>query len=170
MMRAALVTAGLWAAAVAAVPAAQAVPVIEDTAYLIGACWDPAQPVEERPETLTYLCDHTSTMREMTWTAWGPDGAAGTGIDDAVECQPNCAEGRRLVNPIAVHAWNPRPVEGCPADVWFYSDYTVAYPEGVPPWVQPGTSWDENVDYILLDGVPAVHFKNQRPLSCTPNP
>jgi hypothetical protein len=173
MTRAAVLVATVLSVAVTGVPAAQAVPLSEvEPAYLIGACWDPAQPVEQKPATLVYLCDHTSVMREMTWTSWGPDGATGTGIDDAVECQPNCAEGTRLANPIRVHAWNPQPATaaGCPAGVQFYTDFTVAYPEGVPPWVQPGTSWTEDVDYIVLDGMPAVHFKNQHPLSCTPNP
>ncbi|MDT5110635.1 MAG: hypothetical protein QOE20_2525, partial [Mycobacterium sp.] len=35
------------------------------------------------------------------------NGAKGTGTDSSIECQPNCANGTRLTNPIAVHAWNP---------------------------------------------------------------
>ena len=62
----------------------------DTTAYLIGACWDPSQPVDQRPATLVYGCDKSSVMEDMTWTAWGADGAEGTGIDSAVECQPNC--------------------------------------------------------------------------------
>jgi hypothetical protein len=141
-----------------------------DTAYLIGACYDPSQPVVEKPATLVYGCDRSSVMEGMTWTSWGAEGATGTGIDNAVECQPNCATGARLANPIIVHAWNPAPAStpGCPAGVEFYTDYTVAYPEGVPPWVKPGTSWTEDVDFIDIEGKPAVHFKNQGPFTCTP--
>ena len=144
----------------------------DTTAYLIGACWDPSQPVDQRPATLVYGCDKSSVMEDMTWTAWGADGAEGTGIDSAVECQPNCAEGAHLSNPIVVHAWNPQPAAtpGCPDGVQFFGDYTVAYPQGVPPWVKPGTSWTEDVDYVYIDNMPAVHFKNQGPLSCTPVP
>jgi hypothetical protein len=153
-------------------PAAGAEPPDADTAYLIGACYDPTQPVEEKPATLVYGCDNSSVMEDMAWTSWGAEGANGTGIDKAVECQPNCAEGKQLSNPIIVHAWNPKPAAtpGCPTGVEFYSDYTVAYPEGVPPWVKPGTSWTEDVDYIYLDGLPAVHFTNQGPYSCTALP
>ncbi|OBF11361.1 hypothetical protein [Mycobacterium sp. ACS4331] len=171
MIRAALIAAGTCTLAVSGLAPASADPDASgETAYLIGACYDPSQPVTERPATLVYGCDHSSVMTDMTWTSWGADGATGTGIDDAVECQPNCAQGARLSNPIVVHAWNPQPpaAAGCPDGVQFYTDFTVAYPEGVPPWVQPGTSWTEDVDFIRLDGVPAVHFKNQGPLTCTP--
>jgi hypothetical protein len=145
-------------------------PAAGDTAYLIGACWDPSQPVEQQPARIVYGCDLSSVMENMSWSSWGADGASGTGTDNAVECQPNCAEGRRLFNPIIVHAWNPLPADkpGCPAGVEFYSDFTVAYPEAVPPWVKPGTSWTDGVDYTYVDGLPAVHFSSQGPLSCTP--
>jgi len=140
--------------------------------YMIGRCYDPSQPVTEKPATVLYNCDGTSTMENMTWTAWGADGATGTGIDNSVECKPDCAQGPRLVNPIVVHAWNPKaPSEiGCPAGVQFYSDLTVAYPKGVPPWVQPGSTWSDSVAYTTIDGMPAVHFTDQGPHSCTPLP
>jgi hypothetical protein len=163
--------AGIAAFALACSPSAAADPPAPgSTAYLIGACYDPSQPVQEQPTTIVYGCDNSSVMQDMTWTSWGADGATGTGIDNAVECQPNCAQGRRLSNPILVHAWNPLPPNesGCPAGVDFYTDYTVAYPEGVPPWVKPGTTWTDGVDYIYLDGLPAVHFSKQKPFSCTP--
>ncbi len=142
----------------------------ESTQYLLPFCYDPSQPVAERPQRVVYGCDATSVMENMTWTAWGVDGARGTGTDDAVECQPNCAQGPRLSNPIVVHAWNPLPAQepGCPGHVLFYSDVTVAYPAGVPPWVVPGTTWTSGVDYTYVDGMPAVHFSGQHPYSCTP--
>ena len=142
------------------------------TSYLIGPCFEPSQPVQEKPSTVVYGCDHTSVMESMSWTTWGADGATGAGVDNAIECQPNCAQGRRLTNPIVVHAWNPLPpsTPGCPAGVDFYRDFTVAYPEGVPPWVKPGTSWTEDVAYTYVDGMPAVHFSNQEPFSCAPAP
>lgn len=170
-----------WVAATAGVlvlgspltPTAAAEPSPMDaTGYFIGTCYDPGQPVQDQPETVVYGCDHSSVMEAMTWSTWGADGATGTGMDNAIECQPNCAQGTRLRNPIIVHAWNPLPpnIPGCPEGVDFYTDYTVAYPEGVPPWVQPGTSWAEDVAYIYVDGLPAVHFFNQGPYSCTPEP
>jgi hypothetical protein len=160
---AAVMTALSWTAA----PPAAADP---PTANLIGACWDPSQPVDEKPATIVYGCDNSSVMQDMTWSSWDATGATGTGTDNAVECQPNCAQGQRLFNPIIVHAWNPLPPNkfGCPGGVDFYSDYTVAYPDTVPPWVKPGTSWSADVDYVYVDGLPAAHFKNQGPFSCTP--
>ena len=162
------ITTGVLALAGLGLPAAASAqpPATQQFAF----CYDPTQPGVERPPTVVYGCDHSSVMENMTWTAWGADGATGTGIDNAVECQPNCAQGRRLSNPIVVHAWNPAPAEqpGCPAGVEFYRDVTVAYPAGVPPWVQPGTSWTEDVSYLFVDGLPAVHFSNQTPYSCLP--
>ncbi len=156
----------------APVAAADPSPAPGSVAYMIGRCYDPSQPVTERPATVEYICDSTSIMENMTWTSWGPDGANGTGTDNSLECQPDCAQGPRLINPIVVHAWNPKaPITtGCPPDVQFYSDLTVAYPKGVPPWIKPGTSWSNTVDYITIDGMPAVHFTNQGPRSCTPLP
>jgi hypothetical protein len=164
-----LAVVGLAAAPMPATAAGDP-PAPGSTAYLIGACYNPSQPVLEKPATIVYGCDQSSMMRDMTWTSWDADGAIGSGTDIAVECQPNCAEGQRLFNPIIVHAWNPLPpkTRGCPAGVDFYSEYTVAYPQGVPPWVKPGTSWTDDVDYTYIDGMPAVHFKNQGPFSCTP--
>lgn len=167
MIRAAVITATAVMAAcgLTASPVALADPA---TTYMFGACFTPDQPVLEQPVTIMYGCDGTSSMQDMTWTSWGADGATGTGTDNSVQCQPNCAQGQRLLNPIIVHAWNPLPPKtpGCPAGVDFYSDYTVAYPQGVPPWVKPGTSWAADVDYVYVDGMPAVHFKTQGPLSC----
>lgn len=151
-------------------PQAAAEPAADGTIFMIGKCFDPSQPVEQRPDTVVYNCEDTGIMRDMTWTSWGADGATGTGTDYSVECQPNCAEGALLVNPIVVHAWNPLPPEatGCPAGVEFYSDITIAYPQGVPPWIQPGTTWSPGTDFVTVDDMPAVHFSNEKPWSCAP--
>ena len=136
--------------------------------YLIGKCWDPGMAVEQEPTTLKYNCDGTAAMENMIWTSWGADGANGTGTDNAVECQPNCAQGQRLFNPIVVHAWNPRPAEGCPPYLQFYSDITIAYPQGVPPWIKPGTQWSPDTAFTYVDGMPAVHYTDQGTQSCAP--
>lgn len=140
--------------------------------YLIGKCWDPSQPVTVQPTQVKYNCDGTSVMENMQWTSWGPDGAIGTGTDNSVQCQPNCAMGPRLINPIVVRAWNPRPAtdEGCPANLQFYSDITVAYPQGVPPWIRPGEQWSPDTSFITVDNMPAVYFVDQGPQSCAPAP
>jgi hypothetical protein len=105
----------------------------------------------------------------MIWTSWGADGAHGTGTDSAVECRPNCAEGARLFNPIVVHAWNASAPTSpaCPPNVRFYSDLTIAYPHGAPPWINPGTTWSPGTDFVTIDGMPAVHYSGLTP-TCAP--
>lgn len=139
------------------------------TAYAIGKCVDPNQPVPQRPAEFDYNCDATGVMQDMVWTSWDRDGARGSGTDASIECQPNCAQGARLTNPIVVHAWNPLPPSSieCPQAVEFYSDLTIAYPKGVPPWIMPGTTWDDGTDFVTIDGMPAVHFSDLKP-NCRP--
>ncbi|RDH76429.1 hypothetical protein DVS77_22060 [Mycolicibacterium moriokaense] len=139
------------------------------TTYLIGKCYDPSQPPVQRPESFAYNCDNTGVMADMTWTEWGADGARGTGTDRSVECQPSCAEGATLVNPILVHAWNPvtAPSPACPPDVKFYTDMTIAYPAGVPPWITPGATWSPGTDFVTIGGLPTVHYSQLTP-TCAP--
>ena len=150
-------------------PAATADPQPGTTVFAIGKCFDPGLPAQQRPERFDYNCNNTGVMEDMTWTSWGVDGAEGSGIDSSVECQPNCAQGTRLTNPIVVHAWNPLPSSavGCPSDIQFYSDLTIAYWDGVPPWITPGTSWDDGTDFVTVDDMPAVHFSDLKP-DCQP--
>lgn len=169
MIRSFAIAAGVVAllgtsATAAAEPADQDV-----TTYAIGKCFDPAQGAVEHPATFDYNCNTTGVMKDMTWSEWGADGARGTGTDSSVECQPNCAQGPTLVNPIVVHAWNPvaSTSAACPGDVKFYSDMTIAYPKGVPPWIQPGTTWTPGTDFVTVDGMPAVHFSDLNP-TCAP--
>src|SRR3954470_719884 len=153
-------------ALVGSAPTASADPVEQDAPiYAIGKCYDPARPPIQRPETFEYNCDNTGVMQDMTWSAWGSDGAHGTGTDSSVECQPNCAQGATLVNPIVVHAWNPEtsPNAACPQDIKFYSDMTIAYPKGAPPWINPGTTWSPGTDFVTVDGMPAVHYTELAP-------
>jgi hypothetical protein len=77
-------------------------------------------------------------MEQMTWSAWGVDGARGTGTDSAIECKPSCAEGTGLFNPIVVHAW-----------------------------IQPGSTWSPGTEFVTVDDMPAVHFSGLTP-ACAP--
>ena len=149
---------------------ASADPAEQDTTiFAIGKCYDPSQPPVQRPASFAYNCDTTGVMQDMTWSSWGADGARGTGTDSSVECKPNCAEGTRLLNPIVVHAWNPvtSTSPACPPDVKFYSDLTIAYPKGAPPWIKPGTTWSPGTDFVTVDDMPAVHFSGLTP-TCAP--
>jgi hypothetical protein len=150
-------------------PEATAAPLPASTVFAIGKCFDPSQPAPQRPNRFDYNCDGTGVMEDMTWASWGADGAKGTGTDASIECQPNCAQGPLLTNPIVVHAWNPLPASDamCPSDVAFYSDLTIAYPKGVPPWIIPGTTWDDGTTFVTIDGMPAVRFSGLQP-NCAP--
>jgi hypothetical protein len=123
----------------------------------------------QRPARFDYNYDGTGVLQDMTWTTWGVDGANGTGTDSSTECKPNCAQGTRLTNPVVVHAWNPlTPTSAlCPEGVSFYSDLSVAYPKGVPPWIKPGTTWDVGTDFVTIDGMPSVHVSELKP-KCRP--
>jgi hypothetical protein len=151
-------------ATAAAEPAGQ-----DGTTYAVGKCYDPDKPPVAQPVTFEYNCDRTGVMKDMKWTAWGADGAEATGTDSSVECRPNCAQGRTLVNPIVVHAWNPvsAPSAACPRGVKFYTDMTIAYPKGSPPWIRPGTTWSPGTDFVTVDGMPAVHYSELTP-TCGP--
>ncbi len=148
---------------------AVAEPAHDGSIYAIGKCYDPNQPPVQRPVSFAYNCNTTGVMQDMTWSAWGADGARGTGTDSSVECKPNCAEGTTLVNPIVVHAWNPvaSPSAACPPNMKFYTDLTIAYPEGAPPWISPGTTWSAGTDFMTVDGMPAVHYSDLTP-TCEP--
>jgi hypothetical protein len=157
-------TAGLVAALFAG-PGQATADTVGGPLYAIGKCYDATQAPEQRPAAFAYNCDQTGVMQDMTWSSRDSEGANGSGTDSSVECQPNCAEGTRVFNPIAVHAWNPQSpaTPGCPSDVQFYSDMTIAYPDGVPPWINPGTTWDTGTDFVTVNGKPAVHFSGLTP-------
>jgi hypothetical protein len=149
---------------------ASADPPEQDAAnFAIGKCYDPNNPPVPRPTSFEYNCNNTGVMQDVTWSSWGADGARGTGTDSSVECKPNCAQGARLVNPIVVHAWNPvtSPSPSCPRDVKFYTDMTIAYPKGAPPWINPGTNWSPGTDFVTVENMPAVHFSELTP-TCAP--
>jgi hypothetical protein len=150
-------------------PVGAAEPQSETAVYAIGKCFDLAMPPPQRPTRFDYNCDGTGVLQDMMWTTWGVDGAKGTGTDSSIECKPNCAQGTRLTNPVVVHAWNPLAPNSalCPSGVRFYSDLSIAYPEGAPPWIKPGTTWDEGTDFVTIDGMPAVHFSELKP-NCRP--
>jgi hypothetical protein len=169
MIRTLTIAASAVAVFAASVPASADPAQQDSTTYAIGKCYDPGQPPQQRPASFAYNCDNTGVMGDMAWSTWGAGGARGTGTDSSVECQPNCAQGATLVNPIVVHAWNPvsSASAACPRDVKFYSDLTIAYPKGAPPWITPDTTWSPGTDFVTVDGMPAVHFSELSP-TCEP--
>jgi hypothetical protein len=92
----------------------------------------------------------------MSWSAWGPHGADGTGTAVFKICDPNCAAGYQLTDPVVVHAWNaqpPRPDAICQAGLKIFADMILAFPKDGPP----PTAQKMNTQY---NGMPAVHYVN----------
>jgi hypothetical protein len=135
------------------------------TTYAIAKCITADQPAQPEPVRFDYNCDGSGVLQDMVWTSWDGKGANGKGTDNSLECQPNCAQGTRLTNPVVVHAWNPKPATSptCPRGFLFYADMTIAYPDDAPPWIKPDTTWDEGTAFVTVDGMPAVHYSNMKP-------
>jgi hypothetical protein len=53
------------------------------------------------------------------------------------------------------HAWNALPATdpASPQSVSFYTDMTVAHPNGAP-WIKPGSSWGDGTDFVTVDRKP----------------
>jgi hypothetical protein len=134
------------------------------TYYMFGRCFGPSDLIQFRPATVVYGCDSTGIMEKMTWVNWGPDVADGGGTDDSTDCVPSCAQGKRYYNPVVVHAWNPKPA-GCRANILFWADFVIAYPQGTPPDLGPRRNGYDS-EFIQYDGMPAVHYFNQTARSC----
>jgi hypothetical protein len=75
-------------------------------------------------------------LKNMSWKAWGADGADGTGVIAANTCAADCASGPVVEHPVVVHAQKPEVAPGsshCPANVQFYSEVVIAFPKDSPP-------------------------------------
>ncbi|WP_430918899.1 hypothetical protein [Mycobacterium colombiense] len=126
--------------------------------FAIPGCYNPSVPPVARPKKLNVLgCASVAVaLQDMSWTSWGPQGADGTGTAVFKLCDPNCAAGSQLTEPVVVHAWNPQPPRReaiCQSGLEIYADMILAFPKGVPP----PTVQKMNTQY---NGEPAVHFAN----------
>ena len=64
--------------------------------------WDCGSLVNQ-PESITLTCaDGGELIHSITWTTWTSRSASGTGIYSINLCNPNCAEGQRLEEPVEV--------------------------------------------------------------------
>jgi hypothetical protein len=64
--------------------------------------WDCGSLVNQ-PESITLTCaDGGELIHSITWTIWTSRSASGTGIYSINLCNPNCAEGQRLEEPVEV--------------------------------------------------------------------
>ncbi|MEC3956162.1 hypothetical protein VMT65_24205 [Nocardia sp. CDC153] len=60
------------------------------------------QAVVEPSRMLIACGDGTVTVKDITWTSWGPTTAEGDGTEYRVVCQPNCAGGHEVHQPTHV--------------------------------------------------------------------
>jgi hypothetical protein len=126
------------------------------TSFAIPGCYNPSVPPVERPKKLNILgCASVAVaLQDMSWSSWGPQGADGTGTAVFKICDPNCAAGYQLTDPVVVHAWNaqpPGPDAICQAGLKIFADMVLAFPEATPP----PTAQKTNTQY---NGMPAVHY------------
>lgn len=127
------------------------------SSFAIPGCYNPSVPPVERPKKLNVLgCASVAVaLQDMSWTSWGPLGADGTGTAVFKICDPNCAAGYQLTDPVVVHAWNaqpPRPDAVCQSGLKIFADLVLAFPKAPPPTAQKMNS--------QYNGLPAVHYVN----------
>lgn len=128
------------------------------TSFAVPGCYNPSVQPAERPKKLNVLgCASVAVaLQDMSWSSWGPQGADGTGTAVFKMCDPNCAAGYQLTDPVVVHAWNaqqPRPAAICQVGLKIFADMILAFPKGVPP----PTAQKMTTRY---NGMPAVHYVN----------
>lgn len=74
-------------------------PTIKDTDVLT---WD-CETLQYQPESITHTCaDGGELIHSIVWTTWTSKSASGTGIYSINLCNPNCAEGQRLEEPVEI--------------------------------------------------------------------
>ncbi|MCV7380888.1 hypothetical protein H7K38_19855 [Mycobacterium alsense] len=136
--------------------AAPTTPPAPPTYFAIPGCYNPSVPPVERPKKLNVLgCASVAVaLQDMSWTSWGPDGADGSGTAVFKICDPNCATGYQLTDPVVVHAWNPQPPRPdaiCPSGLKIFADMVLAFPKALPP----PSAQKTNAQY---NGMPAAHY------------
>ncbi|MGO8848287.1 hypothetical protein [Mycobacterium sp.] len=139
-------------------PATTAQPPPPPQSFAIPGCYSPSVPPVERPRKLNVLgCASVAVaLQDMSWSSWGPQGADGTGAAVFKICDPNCAAGYQMTDPVVVHAWNPQPPRPdaiCQAGLRIFADMILAFPKDVPP----PTAQQMDTKY---NGMPAVHYAN----------
>ena len=62
--------------------------------------WD-CETAQYKPESITITCaDGGIFVEKIQWSTWSKEGATGMGIYSENLCEPNCAEGERVIAPV----------------------------------------------------------------------
>jgi serine/threonine protein kinase, bacterial len=130
------------------------------TRFAIPACYSIEDPPTERPTSVIfeYCGDGGTQLDHVAWTTWGPQGANAHGYFSVKSCVPDCAQGGMPSFPAEIHASNPVALpksSGCPTDMQFYTDLTLAFPTSSPSGLNGQTI---NSEY---DGYPAIQFSTR---------
>lgn len=131
--------------------------------WAIPGCYNPSVQPSARPKKLNVVgCASVAVaLQDMSWSAWGPQGADGTGTAVFKMCDPNCAAGYQITKPVVVHAWNAQPPRRdaiCQLGLKIFNDMILAFPQGAPP----PTAQKMDTQY---NGMPAVHYVDYSPSS-----
>ena len=118
-------------------------------------------PIEARPAEFNWEY-RFHFFRNVQWSSWGPDGAQATGTEFVqTSCDPSCSNGPSFTNPVQIRASNPQPPApntGCPADVLFYTDIVIVYPNAAPPQFEA-----RDLQWASQSGRPAAHYSAHQP-------
>ena len=74
--------------------------------------WD-CETAQYKPERITITCaDGGVFVEKIQWSSWSIEGATGTGIYSENLCEPNCAEGQRVTEPVKLTLSNLTEYKG----------------------------------------------------------
>ncbi len=66
-----------------------------------------------KPARIVIACgDGTEVLTKLHWSSWKRATATGTGVDNVVSCNPDCAAGKRTAYPVAVTLSRPQTCPG----------------------------------------------------------
>ena len=72
--------------------------------------WD-CESAIYKPESITLTCaDGGELIHSIVWANWTSKSASGAGVYSINLCEPNCAEGKRLEEPVEVVLSNPEQI------------------------------------------------------------
>ncbi len=117
-------------------------------------------PSPKDPIWSSRTCNRQHWIERLTWTAWGANGAEGTGIEQSANCDPSCAAGEIFRNRVQVlfTGGTSAPVgSGCPTTHLYYTQMIVAYPD------LAAVLFDLSPNYAVTtryNGMPAIRYNN----------
>lgn len=113
-----------------------------------------------KPDRVTPTCNRQHWIDGLTWTEWGAEGAAGTGTEQSIGCDPSCAEGeisRNRVQVLFTGQSSAPEGSGCPTDLSYYTQMVVAYPDLTEAPFEMNSEYAVTIRY---NGMPAIRYNS----------